>query len=294
MDYRQLQALAAVIDAGGFDKAAQRLYLTQSAISQRIRQLEEQLGEAVLLRGPPLQPTVLGQRLLRHQRQVALLRDELFAELSPELDRQPLKLAIGLNADSLATWFLDAVAAVLDEGALQLDLRVADQAETHKLLRDGEVLGCISDSDKAMQGCQCILLGAMRYRPLATPAFIRRYLPDGLCAEALLAAPAVEFNAVDALVRDYLRAFWCCEQPPQMCHRVPSPEGYQTLIERGQAWGMLPDLQSHAFVDSRGLQPLDATHWLDVPLYWHVWSLHAKRLDRLTEQLRAHAVLHLN
>ncbi|MCA1928414.1 LysR family transcriptional regulator, partial [Rheinheimera sp.] len=77
IDYRLLQALAAVTEQGGFEKAAATLHLTQSAISRRIKQLESLLGQPVLMRGSPPMPTATGQLLLNHLQQVRQMETAL-------------------------------------------------------------------------------------------------------------------------------------------------------------------------------------------------------------------------
>ena len=76
-DYKLLAALAAVVEQAGFERAAQALGLSQSAISQRIKLLEARVGQPVLLRDTPPRPTELGQRLLNHVQQVRLLERDL-------------------------------------------------------------------------------------------------------------------------------------------------------------------------------------------------------------------------
>ena len=63
-DYRTLQALDAVIRERGFERAAQKLCITQSAVSQRIKQLENMFGQPLLVRTVPPRPTEQGQKLL--------------------------------------------------------------------------------------------------------------------------------------------------------------------------------------------------------------------------------------
>jgi len=75
-DYRTLQALDAVIRERGFERAAQKLCITQSAVSQRIKQLENMFGQPLLVRTVPPRPTEQGQKLLALLRQVELLEDE--------------------------------------------------------------------------------------------------------------------------------------------------------------------------------------------------------------------------
>ncbi len=163
-DYRLLSALAAVIDEGGFDRAASALGLTQSAVSQRIKLLEDRLGQLLLIRATPPRPTPAGQALLKHFRQVRLLENDLPLALLPETDQRPTPLPLGINADTLATWFWPAISPFLQKHAVLLDLRVDDQDVTHRMLRDGEVVGCVSASERPMQGCRARYLGTMDYR----------------------------------------------------------------------------------------------------------------------------------
>ena len=79
LDYAALAALAAVVREGSLEKAAQALGVTPSAISQRVRGLEERLGAVLVVRGQPCTPTEPGARLCAHWRQVALLEEALVA-----------------------------------------------------------------------------------------------------------------------------------------------------------------------------------------------------------------------
>ena len=71
LDYRLLQALDAVVQEQNFERAARALCLTQSAVSQRIKQLEQQMAQPLLIRATPLQPTAAGRQLLS-PRQIGL------------------------------------------------------------------------------------------------------------------------------------------------------------------------------------------------------------------------------
>ncbi len=76
-----LECLAAIIEEGGFEKAADRLSITQSAVSQRLRVLETQVGAVLIVRGRPLKPTVAGRLLIKHAQQTRLLRADLERDL---------------------------------------------------------------------------------------------------------------------------------------------------------------------------------------------------------------------
>lgn len=292
IDYRQLSAFASVIEEQSFEKAARSLHLTQSAISQRVKLLEESLGQLLIIRGQPPQPTPAGQQLLRHFRQVSLLQSDVLQSLGDAYAKGFTKLAIGVNADSLATWFMDAIEPLLEKNSVLLALRVDDQDQTHHLLRQGEVIGCISASDQPMQGIDCTELGTMRYQAVATPDFIERYFPDGICAAGFERAPAAEFNHKDQLQDRYLKALFdqACDYPR---HHIPSPQSFVDLIIRGHAWGMIPDLQSRALLRQGILQPLSPGPDIYVPLYWRSWSLKTDIGRQLTESLKAYCRSHL-
>ncbi len=291
-DYRQLQALATVMEEQSFDRAAKRLFLTQSAISQRIRQLEESAGQLLLVRSQPLRLTSAGEQLHRHYHQVTLLQSELLKTLDNAQEKGFTKLTIGLNADTLATWFMDALQPVLEQSDILLDLRVDDQDQTHLLLRQGDVLGCISASSKPRQGGNAVCLGISRYLALASPGFIQRYFPNGVSADTLTSAPAVEYNEKDELQDNFLSQFYPAVQTYPR-HRVPSSEAFTELIRRGLAWGMAPDLQMKPLIESGAVIEIAPGQSLEVPLYWHSWNLATETGKNLTRHLISYCHQHL-
>jgi LysR family transcriptional regulator (chromosome initiation inhibitor) len=285
IDYRQIQALAIVIEEQNFERAAARLHVTQSAISQRIKQLEEQIGQSLLVRSHPLTPTEAGQTLLKHYRQVELLQTHLMEELTPNEVGGFTRLSIGLNADTLATWFLSALEPLLKEYSLLLDLKVDDQDQTLQLLKQGDVMGCITATEKPLQGCNSIPLGVCVYRAFASPEFMKRYFPDGVDRASIKQAPIVEYNHKDALQIRYLRTFFHLEPSEYQCHRIPAAEPFVDLIQRGFGVGMIPDQMADPLVAQGQLVDISPGQFLAVPLYWHVWSLKTPLAKQLSEAL---------
>ena len=284
LDYKLLAALAAVVEQAGFERAAQVLGLSQSAVSQRIKLLEARVGQPVLVRALPPAPTEIGRRLLNHVQQVRLLERDIQAQV-PALDdgALPERLRIALNADSLATWWAAAVGSFCIEQRLLLDLVVEDQDVGLKRMRAGEVAACVCASERPVAGARALLLGAMRYRALASPAFVARHFPQGVTSQALAHAPAIVFDPDDLLQHRYLSALGV--EGGFAHHLCPSSEGFIRLTVAGFGWGLIPEQQVQAELARGELIELILDQPVDVPLYWHHWRNGGELLAQLTQQL---------
>lgn len=284
LDYKLLQALAAVVEEGGFERAARMLGLSQSAISQRIKLLESRVGAPVLLRATPPAPTETGRKLLNHVQQVRLLERDLQREvpMDDEADVAP-RLRIALNADSLATWWAGAVADLCEAQNLLLELLVDDQDVGLRRMRAGEVAGCVCATEQPVAGARSLPLGAMRYLAVASPAFMARYFAEGVSHAALRRAPAIVFGPDDQLQHRFLAGCGFTENFPH--HLCPSSEGFVRLIDAGLGWGLVPALQIHSQLAAGRLQEVLPGNPVDVPLYWHYWRNGGRLLEALTDQL---------
>lgn len=261
-DYAALSALAEVARAGAFDAAARALGVTPSAVSQRVRELEQRMGATLVVRGRPCALTDLGAKLVRHAEEVALMERRLAADLPDRPDRARVTLAV--NADSLATWLPQALARV--EGLL-FDLSVDDQDDTAERLRAGEVCGAIAADASPIQGCDCVGLGRLRYVATASPAFAARWFADGPDRAALARAPQLVFNR-----KDRLQARWATaelgEDPPQApAHVIPSTHAFLGAAKAGLGWGLNPLALAAPDIAAGRLVALSPRP-LDVPLYW--------------------------
>jgi LysR family transcriptional regulator (chromosome initiation inhibitor) len=285
LDYKLLGALAAVIEQGGFERAALALGLSQSAVSQRIKLLEARVGQPVLMRLSPPAPTDVGRRLLHHVQQVRLLERDLQGLVADE--GQPERLRIALNADSLATWWAPAVSDFCIQYGLLLELLVEDQDVGLRRMRAGEVAACLCAQERPVAGARSLALGSMRYLALATPAFVAQHLPQGFDEQALLRSPAVVFGADDQLQRRYLQGLGMAG--PLNYHLCPSSEGFLAMVQHGLGWGMVPELQARSLLASGALVELLPGRPVDVALYWHHWRNGSRLLDQLGRYLADHA-----
>ena len=284
LDYKLIEALAMVAREGGFDKAANVLHITQSAVSQRVKLLEETMGQVLITRTTPPQTTAAGQRLLKHYLQVKRLEDDLDGEIDGSANKGFTSIAAGINADSLAFWFVEALFPLLFKDKVLLDIRVHDQDQTHRLLKDGEVMACISTQEQPMQGCRAEYLGRMNYRMMATPEFASEWFPGGITLEDVRRAPAIIFDRQDELHHKLLNQ--SLGEPVSFpTHYVPSVEKFADFITMGLAYGMLPDQQSSPLINAGKVLDLSPNCHVSVKLYWHCWNLKSAVLGKLTQYL---------
>lgn len=288
-DTGQLAALSAVAATGSFEAAAERLRITPSGVSQRLRALESATGRVLLVRSRPVRPTPSGEVVLRLARQVEAVAAQTAAELGAGDGGLPV-VGVAVGADALTGWVLAAVAPLA--GDLRLDLRREDESRTSELLRAGEVMAAVTSDGSPVPGCTTSRLGRMRYRPMASPALAERHFPEGLTARALGAAPVVVFDRSDRLQHDFAaRRARRPVDPP--AHHVPGSTAFLEAVRAGMGWGMLPDLQSAggradgSLVDlAPGRSPRD---WADVVLHWQQWRLRSPALDAVAGAVRAAA-----
>ena len=281
----QLAALVAIVDEGTFDAAARRLSVTPSAISQRVRALESQVGQVLLLRTTPSRTTEAGAVLLRMARQQQLLEREALAELSGGDEAGATNLPVAVNADSLATWFRAVLEECASWGDVTVRLHVEDQDHSSALLRSGTVLGAVTSDPVAVQGCSVERLGTMRYLPVARADLARRWAKGRGVDWAGM--PVVRFNAKDDLQDRVLSSHGVTSAPPT--HVVPSSEGFVAAVRAGLGWGAVPEDQLDDDLETGRLVRLSSPDRVDVPLYWQRWRLRSRAVDRITAAVRAAA-----
>lgn len=277
IDYRLLRALAAVMEQGGFERAAAHLHLTQSAVSQRIKQLEHQLGQPVLIRSTPPRATELGQRLHHHWQHVQLLE----SGLALTGDSTPLTIRIAVNADSLATW-LPAALVLPAYQDVCFEVVVEDQAVGLRRMRQGDVMACLCGSSEPVNGGRVVPAGNLRYRAVASPDFIERHkLRQDITR--LAQAPCLVFNRDDPLQHRFLADVGA--GTPQHIHLLPSSEGFVQAALAGLGFGMIPALQVDHLIQQGRLRDVVPQYHLDTPLYWHYWASDSPVLAALRQRV---------
>lgn len=293
LDAKQLEALAAVLEHGGFGAAAGALNLTLGAISLRIKSLESALGQRLLVRGKVVRATPAGQTLLAHIKQVRLMEADLLEGAAAlQGNSAPWqRLCVAVNADSLSSWLLPGVAPALARHHLLLDVVIDDQEHTHEALKSGDVVACVSTQSAAMRGCVAEPLGVMRYLCLAEPALVQkcRTKSGAVSVHRLLATPAVIFNRKDGLQDQFLAQHFDLQAPQYPRHFVPAVDAFESALVSGMGWGMVPDLHVSARGGHLPLVEMLPGSSVEVALYWHHWAREPLSAQRLTQAVKAAA-----
>jgi LysR family transcriptional regulator (chromosome initiation inhibitor) len=275
VDAVQLATFQTVIDQGSFDAAARALHVTPSAVSQRIKALEQTVGQVLVRRAKPCTPTIAGEALVRLATQTALLEREALQAARGILDDERIPVSVVVNADSLNTWFLP----VLTELPFLFDLYQDDQDHTADLLRAGTAMAAVTSQRTPVQGCRVEPLGTMRYLAVATTAGDPATLP------------IVVLNRKDQLQHRFLEMLGTPGDPPT--HYVPAASAITEAIRQGLGWGLLPEQVARPDIAEGRYRDLTPGRYLDVPLYWQVWRIESTALQSLTAAVRAAAARQL-
>lgn len=281
----QVRTLLAVADEGTFDAAAAVLHVTPSAVSQRVKALEQRTGSVLVTRTKPVRLTDSGQVVVRFARRLATLERDARAELG--MSSEPVRVPIAVNADSLATWFLPALAAIRAEPPICFELHREDEDHTTTLLREGTVMAAVTSSATPVQGCSVRRLGDLRYLLSASPAFARRWLTGSLAAD-LARAPVVVFDRRDHLQDRFVRQLGQ-RGTSELRHYVPASEAFAEAVVAGLGWGLVPEEQALPRLRSGELVALAPDRPVDVPLYWQQWKLESPALSTVASSVAAAA-----
>ena len=284
IDYKLLKALDAVLLEQNFERAANRLHITQSAVSQRIKLLESQLGQPLLIRAQPLQPTQLGQQLLGHYQRVLQLETELTNQLYSN-NQQAQTMPIAVNADSLSSWFIPALTPLLQEKNIELNLYVEDESRTWERMRSGEALACVTSKAEGIAGSKSNFLGYMEYFCVATPMFVQRYFSEGINKQTLSHAPATAFDQHDDIHLQFLQDHFDLQLGQYPCHTIRSSEAFVDLTLASGAYSLNSRFLIEKYLSTGELINLLPEYQVKVPLYWHHWQLAGKLMTQLTENL---------
>ncbi|GAA1730000.1 LysR family transcriptional regulator ArgP [Aeromicrobium alkaliterrae] len=291
MDPDLAVTVAAVVDEGTLDGAARRLHLTPSALSQRVKTLEEQLGQRLLVRSRPVRATAAGETVVRFARRYETLAHEAQHELGLGGSTPRTRIAVAVNADSLAAWFLEPVARFAQTHDVEVEMHRHDQDRTVDLLESGAVLAAVTSQSTPVAGCRSTPLGSMVFAAMASPAWIDRWAPEGITTDALARAPRIDYDRHDGLQLAWLRAQGV-HSPDAPRHLVPSTHDITRAVELGLGWALVPQTQAEPLVTSGRLVPLGGPE-VPAAFFWQCWKGGSALLDALTQEVVAEARVRL-
>ena len=285
-DYDSLAALAAVVRGGSFEAASRTLNVTQSAVSQRIKQLEDRVGTVLIIRGRPCVPTETGLQLCQHYEHVVLLEHEVSERMDALFGTSgqvaaPIRIAV--NSDSLATWFPAVVRRASFELNLRFEIIPLDQEYTEQALKSGDALAIVTTNYNPIHGCRLVSLGAMEYMAIATPEYMERYFADGVTLPRIKAAPGILFDRKDTLPEQWMDVAFGQSIKQPISHMIPSYEGYMSCCMNGTGWGMMPTDTAQPFVDKGELVELVPGKRILISLHWQSSSQGSEILRLLSE-----------
>jgi LysR family transcriptional regulator, chromosome initiation inhibitor len=287
LDYRGIEALYTVLELQGFEAAAQKLHITQSAISQRIKALETYYGQPILTRTLPYRATDLGKQLMGHFKQICLLEEDLERQIQ-KTTATP-RLSIALNRDSLETWFLDLIENTETFKDVLLDIIADDQELTLDHLKNGLVSACLSTSEKEILGGRVQFLGNMEYALVASPSFAKQFFSNGTPKECLRNAPALKFDQNDKLHERYLEKFFNLDGRTLNYYVIPSVAGFKKLTIQGYGYALIPKIEIATELKRKQLIQLYPNKVWTIPLYWHYWAAQAAFYQKFNADIIHHA-----
>lgn len=282
LDYRAIAALQAIMETQGFESAAEKLFITQSAISQRIRTLENYYGKPVLIRTLPYRPTELGKSLLGHYKRLMFLEDSLKLTLSAEA--QSPKISIAISRDSLETWFVGVMEQLKTILPMTLEVLADDQEDTLEYLKKGLVSACASTEARPITGCHARFLGYFDYVLVASPEFIKKYFKHKKdTVRNLREAPHVIFDSKDYLHARYLKKFFNITDAGSPYHVIPSVAGFRQFAVKNHAYALIPAIDIQKELAQKKLINLFPDKIWKMPLYWHSWALENKNYEAFND-----------
>lgn len=284
LDYRGLEALYAIVKNNSFEKAAEKLHITQSAISQRLKNIQNYYGDSLLIRSHPYLTTKLGEKLLGHFMRVNQLEVSLDTELG--IKESKFVITIAISRDSLETWFISLIKQSNVFKNTMLEILADDEEITLNYLKNGLVTACFSTSAKPLVNCEASYLGTLNYVLVCSPEFKQNYFgKENIRPKDLIQAPAIIFDNNDSLHDRFLRKFFNITNTESTYHIVPSVQGFKQFALKGYAYALIPEIDVISEINSGKLVNLCPKNIWEMPVYLHTWKCKYPEYDMLYNNL---------
>lgn len=287
MDYEAIKTLESVIRNQNFERAAKELFITQSAVSQRVNQLEVEYGQRLLIRELPYRATGLGETILSHYRKVISLEQSLDLNPAFESATKPI-VKISMNVDSLEIWFMKVLQNPDIAKLINLQITVDDEKYTLNYLKSGRVDLSIGTIKTPVSNHDCLHLGSMTYALVASPEFKKKYFPKKVSEADFTKIPALIFNERDDLQSAYLKQhFQFSGSYPTTS--IPSTAGSKAAIISGFGYGLQPIMDIQKELKSKALVLVAADKTFKRELYLHHWNYQSESLKKLIHSIQTAA-----
>lgn len=270
ISFHALKALEAVCSCGSFQKAAVQLRITQSAVTQRIQQLEDQAGSMVMTRTNPPHLTEVGEKLMKFTKQYIALESELLDSINNTTSPHTQKISIALNYDSMSSWFLPTIKEVLKRKSVLIECVLQHEKRTIDALRAGKVGLAISSDPKPIVGGEAVKIGTLRYLCVGTKSIKGVLSRSKGLKHFFQTAPTVFFSNDDYVCEQFYRGF-SLESAQLPHHIIPSNAELYELIRSGLCYGLAPEPQAREDLKRGALINLSPKHEVHVDLYLHYW-----------------------
>ncbi|CAI0717123.1 LysR family transcriptional regulator [Serratia grimesii] len=272
-----LRALQSVIDTGSMTRAAHQLSLSQSAVSWKIKRLEEQLGRTLVDRqGVSLTATVDGEALLLHGRQILQAHDRALAHFSPSLLQGRVRFGA---TEQMSLPQLAALLATFTHQHPQVDVQlVIDQSQVlRNALAQGELDLVLHQQFCDQLSAEDVVLATEQIHWCVPPGW--RFQPgDGV--KLVSYGPDCFYRR---LAEERLSAAGIAHKVTVEC---PSVSGMLAAISAGMGIGLL----NQQSVDRRVQIETAFERKLPLPTVAHALRLGARRQHPLLQRLQQQVV----
>ncbi len=233
----QLQAFLTIVECNTVHAAADRLALTQTAVTQRLKLLEEKLATTLFVRtrrGMVL--TQEGEALLRYCHAANALEGQTLAQMVNSGVTTEVTMTIAAPTSMMRTRVIPACMPMMDTYSnLLLNFLTTDVEERHLLLRSGKCDMAIMQSQDASKEMQVKALKPEKYVMVCCPQWKGRTLKSVIQNERI-----VDFNHQDEVTLDYLKQFGLYDLALHGRHTVNQTHILAQIVGQGVGYTTLP------------------------------------------------------
>jgi LysR family transcriptional regulator, nitrogen assimilation regulatory protein len=263
MDLRQLRSCIVIADSGSISEAARRMHIAQPALSERISELEQELGVTLFERSRRgILLTEAGSYFIEKARAILLNASELKADMQAKSGQSPVKLRIGISA-TLTSLFVPKLFDLCRHIAPDAEISLVEGV-THDLMQliaQGGIDFAVSHS---MQASASVMIYPLAKEPLC--AIYRHHvisLPQPLTLQALLQHPLLvphRAMALRALIEQHASLAGCT---PKYAGDIDTLTGIVAAAQAGLGIAVLPKVALHGLQTMNELRVECIEPWIE-------------------------------